>query len=186
MTIAERADRFERAYYFQPSLRGENSSQAKMDTQANKIKYFEKVVFQMNPSAINIPRTDMAALLTHLTVAHAHNIVDTKALSELDPKDIHPLFGKVKMRQAERDADMELPMNAYVEGTNMLAERLIREYERVGQELPEELKNILNLHDDDQRSEGVEEEEASDGEKAGGFDNIHCMPGFGTSMQWGM
>jgi hypothetical protein len=42
----------------------------------------------------------MAKMLSDQVIAHTDNLVDTKALSEIDKGDMHPLFGKVRMRDA--------------------------------------------------------------------------------------
>ncbi|OCL13494.1 hypothetical protein AOQ84DRAFT_225375 [Glonium stellatum] len=145
--ICERENRPDRAYYFKSlQTKGERLSKTNMKTQENKLKYFENVIQRINPFADNVALKEMARLMRDLVCAHAENLVDTRELTKIDPEDMHPLFGKARVeRMGENATYMDLPMDAYIESGQKLQQELLKEYERCGRDLPDELKRILNL-----------------------------------------
>lgn len=80
--LVPRADKPNPAYYSKPSpSQGAVAFRANMETQKNRIRYFQYVISQINPNARNVTQQQMARMLGAQTRVHANSCIDTKALS---------------------------------------------------------------------------------------------------------
>jgi hypothetical protein len=152
LELLPRSDKPDPGYHFDPSP-SQGTATFSMQIQKNKIKYFKHVIRQINPNALNISEQQMVEMLTKRLSAHADNCLDTKAFSEMNEKDIHPLFGRAMMKDAQGEGYRDLPMEAYIEGGRELEQTLLEHYKELGQELPDELKRILDLKEESSSEE---------------------------------
>lgn len=140
--MKERKDVHTPAFYYTTahSTLGTKLSEHKMEMQMNKAYYFQKVVQRINPRAKDFPREDTVEGMTRLIVAHAENLAETHALTEIEPWELHPLFGKMKRSWNGGSEWMDLPMQTYYEGTRRLVTNMLR----AGMQFPPELLEGLD------------------------------------------
>jgi serine/threonine protein kinase/ankyrin repeat protein len=130
------------AYYYNTahSTLGTKLSDYAMEAQTNKANYFQNVVQRINPQATNFPRENIAKKMSSAIFAHAENVAETHAFSEIEPWELHPLFGKMRINTNGRNMYVDLPMQTYTEGMKRMARRMLGE----GMQFPPELRKRLD------------------------------------------
>jgi hypothetical protein len=94
-----------------------------MERETNKRRYFNNVIRHFNLNAVDVGYKEMTRNMTRQIVAHAESLVDSRALTQIDPIDIHPLFGTMHIVKDGKLQLMDLPMDVYTRGMGDLAER---------------------------------------------------------------
>ena len=131
------------AYYTRPNPANVSPIAATFQSQRSKHRFVE-TLRQIAPSTKSTPERRTVVDVVELLNSHVDDLIDLGDAVHPDPAMRHPLFGRFKTGIRYRD----LPIGAYIEGHRRLSERWAAEYERVGMELPEELR-VLRLDGSD-------------------------------------
>jgi hypothetical protein len=101
-------------------------------------RLFVQVLRQRVPSTKSLPEKRTVVDLRELTSSHIDDRIDLGDALLPGRSMWHSLFGRVRTATGY----MDLPVEAYMEGMRRLTSRWAAEYERVGMELPDELRGL--------------------------------------------
>jgi hypothetical protein len=136
----------ERPYYFRESaLEGVNED---FEGQLTMQRYTD-VLRTINPNVESVWRRQAVDHVVDLLNAHVDNLVDAGRSSGYNRRSMHPSFERMRTQ----DGNMDLPIDAYIEGGKRLRQNLLAEYERTGAEMPAELLELLHLSDSESGEE---------------------------------
>ncbi|KAK3321977.1 hypothetical protein B0H66DRAFT_619279 [Apodospora peruviana] len=101
-------------------------------------RFFIQVLRQMVPSTKSVSEARTTVDVRELLLSHIDDLIDLGDAVHPDRSMRHPLFGRIRTDTGY----MDLPIDAYMEGMRLLRSRWVAEYERVGMDLPEELREL--------------------------------------------
>ncbi|KAH7202689.1 uncharacterized protein BKA55DRAFT_547489 [Fusarium redolens] len=122
---------------------GNGQREAYHSSQESKDAYFQYVITQINPSAISILNKERARQARETLINYVDNLVDTRALTTMDPNLIHPHFGRTR----GRDRYQDIPLEVFFEVVRGQERYIIEHYERLGVDMPDKWQRILHLRD---------------------------------------
>ncbi|KAI9803858.1 MAG: hypothetical protein M1825_001738 [Sarcosagium campestre] len=136
-------------YYARPYPSRYSPIAAAMQSERSK-RLFIDVLRQRVPSTKSVPEERTVVDIQELLLSHVDDLINLGDAVHPDRSMRHPLFGRIRTNNGY----MDLPIEAYIEGSRRLRNRWAAEYERVGMELPDELKELRLDNSDNEESSG--------------------------------